>query len=166
MAFGILSALMIEMTFIPAVRALMPPPRSREHLRAGDGRRLGAWLARLAEHVVRRPGAVLAIGTLMVAAALPGTRLVHVDNSLRELFPPSSQMRRDDAVVNARFAGTSTMRILVEGDADGAIEDPEVLRAIDDLQRFLEREPQVGATTSIVDYLRRMEHVMRPDAQD
>ena len=112
--------------------------------------------------MIRRPGAVLAFAAVLVAVALPGTRLVHVDNSLRELFPPSSAMRRDDAVVNARFAGTSTMRILVEGDADGVIEEPEVLRAIDDLQRVLERDPQVGATTSIVDYLRQMERVMRP----
>jgi predicted RND superfamily exporter protein len=141
----------IEMTFIPAVRVLMPPPASRERLRSSGERRLGAVLAGLADLVIRRPGAVLAIAAVLVAVALPGTRLVHVDNSLPELFPPSSAMRRDDAVVNARFAATSTMRILVEGDADGVIEEPEVLRAIDDLQRMLERDPQVGATTSIVD---------------
>jgi len=166
MAFGILSALVIEMTFIPAVRVLMPPPASRERLRSSGERRLGTSLAGLADLVIRRPGAVLATAGLLVALALPGTRLVHVDNSLRELFPPSSAMRRDDAVVNARFAGTSTMRILVEGDADGVIEEPEVLRAIDDLQRVLERDPQVGATTSIVDYLRQMERVMRPESHD
>lgn len=166
MAFGILSALVIEMTFIPAVRTLMAPPRPRERLRAGGGRWLAAWLSGLADRVVGRPGAVLVVAALLVAAALPGTRFVHVDNSLRELFPPSSRMRRDDAVVNTRLAGTSTMRILVAGDADGVIEEPEVLRAIDDLQRFLERDLQVGATTSIVDYLRQMDRVMRPDEHD
>src|SRR5262249_24340733 len=87
MAFGILSAVVIEMTFIPAVRALMPPPRPRERLRAGGGRLLGASLAGLARRVVERPGAVLVVAALLVAAALPGTRFVHVDNSLRELFP-------------------------------------------------------------------------------
>src|SRR5262249_39369979 len=98
--------------------------------------------------------------------ALPGAGSVQVDTSLRELSPPSSPMRRDDAVVNSRLAGSSTMRILVAGDRDGVIEEPEVLRAIDDLQRFLERDPQVGATTSIVDYLRQMDRVMRPDDHD
>src|SRR5262249_57637817 len=88
------------------------------------------------------------------------------DKSLGERFRWSSRMRRDDAIVNARLAGTSTMRILVEGDSDGVIDEPEVLRAIDDLQRFLERDPQVGATTSIVDYLRQMDRVMRPDDHD
>jgi uncharacterized protein len=166
MAFGILSALVIEMTFIPAVRALMAPPRPRERLRAGSGRWLGSSLAGLARRVVERPGVVLMVAALLVAAALPGTRFVYVDNSLRELFPPSSPMRRADAIVNTRLAGSSTMRILVAGDTDGVIEEPEVLRAIDDLQRFLERDPQVGATTSIVDYLRQMDRVMRPDDHD
>src|SRR4029077_15080304 len=81
MAFGILSALVIEMTFIPAVRVLMPPPASRERLRSSGERRLGASLAGLADLVIRRPGAVLATAGLLVALALPGTRLVHVDNS-------------------------------------------------------------------------------------
>ena len=42
MASGILSALVIEMTFIPAVRVLMPPPASRERLRSSGERRLAS----------------------------------------------------------------------------------------------------------------------------
>jgi len=49
----------------------------------------------------------------------------------------------------------------VEGDSDGVLEEPEVLRAMDDLQRFLERFPEVGQTVSIVDYLKQMDRVMR-----
>src|SRR5262249_11781921 len=133
---------------------------------SGGGRMRESSRSGCAVGVVDRPGAVLVVAALLVAAALPGTRFVHVDNSLRELFPPSSPMRRDDAVVNSRLAGSSTMRILVAGARDGVIEEPEVLSAIDDLQRFLERDPQVGATTSIVDYLRQMDRVMRPDDHD
>ena len=53
------------------------------------------------------------------------------------------------------------MRLLVEGDEDGVLQDPEVLRAIADLQRFLERFPDVGHTVSVVDYLGQMDRVMR-----
>src|SRR4030095_8610358 len=76
-------------------------------------------------------------------------------------FPSSSTLRRDDAVVNARFAGTSTLRLLVEGDEDGALQDPDVLRAMAALSRFLEGFPEVGHTVSVVDYLRQMDLVMR-----
>lgn len=161
MAAGILSALAIEMTFIPAVRVLLPAPRQREQRGAGDERWLATVLRRLADVVVARPRAVLAVAAGLVALALPGARRLEVDNSMRELFPPSGQIRRDDAVINARFAGSSTLRLLVEGDADGVLQEPEVLRAVADLQRFLEGFPEVGHTVSVVDYLQQMDRVMR-----
>ncbi len=165
MAAGILSALAIEMTFIPAVRALLPAPRQREQRGAGDERWLATALRRLADVVVARPRTVLAIAAGLVALALPGARRLEVDNSMRELFPASGQIRRDDAVINARFAGSSTLRLLVEGDTDGVLQEPEVLRAIADLQRFLAGFPEVGHTVSVVDYLRQMDRVMRSDGR-
>jgi len=160
MAAGILSALVIEMTFIPAVRAFLPPPSPRERERAGE-RWLARALHRIAAVVVTRPGRVLVVAAGLLALALPGAWRVRVDNSFRGLFPASSVLRRDDAAVNARFAGTSTLRLLIEGDEDGVLQDPAVLQAIADLQRFLERFPDVGHTVSVVDYLRQMDRVMR-----
>src|SRR4029453_11868577 len=129
MAAGILSALLIEMTFIPAVRAILPAPRQRERQRAGDERWLATALRHVASVVVSRPGLVLGVAGALLALALPGAWRLHVDNSFRGLFPASSALRRDDAAINARFAGTSTLRLLVEGDEDGGLQDPDVLRA-------------------------------------
>src|SRR5262245_19500945 len=165
MAAGILSALVIEMTFIPAVRAFLPPPSPRERERAGE-RWLARALHRIAAVVVTRPGRILVVAAGLLALALPGAWRVRVDNSFRGLFPASSALRRDDAAINARFAGTSTLRLLVEGDEDGVLQDPDVLRAMADLQRFLEGFPEVGHTESVVDSLRQMDRVMRGDAAD
>ena len=164
MAAGILSALAIEMTFIPAVRALLPPPRRREQEGAGEDRWLAALLRRIADVVVRHPTAVLAGAAVALALALPGARRLEVDNSMRAMFAENGRIRRDDAAVNARFAGTSTLRLLIEGDSDGVLQEPEVLRAIADLQGFLDAVPEVGHTVSVVDYLRRIDTVMRGDA--
>jgi len=161
MAAGILSALVIEMTFIPAVRAILPAPRQRERQRAGDERWLAAALRHVADVVVAHPGLVLGAAAVLLVLALPGARRLQVDNSFRGLFPASGTLRRDDATVNGRFAGTSTLRLLVEGDEDGVLQDPEVLRAVADLQRYLETFPEVGHTVSVVDYLRQMDAVMR-----
>jgi uncharacterized protein len=161
MAAGILSALLIEMTFIPAVRVVLPAPRQRERQRAGEERWLAAALRHVADVVVARPGLVLGVAAALLALALPGARRLEVDNSFRGLFPASSTLRRDDAAINARFAGTSTLRLLIEGDEDGVLQDPDVLRAVADLQRYLETFPEVGHTLSVVDYLRQMDVVMR-----
>src|SRR5690606_3180350 len=59
-AFGILSTLALELTFIPACRTLLRAPRSAEAMRERSHRRLDRVLDWLVERVMARPGAVLA----------------------------------------------------------------------------------------------------------
>src|SRR5262249_36560932 len=103
MAFGILSALVIELTFIPACRVLLPAPAGRE---AGRG---SPWLTpvlrRVAERVVRRPWSVLLPAGLVVTLGLVGMLRVRVDSSLRGYFSPQSRLRLDDAAINEHFSG-------------------------------------------------------------
>src|SRR5262249_33446848 len=111
MACGILSALAIEMKFIPACRGLLPAPHPENAPSRGEARWLDAVLRRIGVWVVERPYAVLVAAAAIVAVAIPGVGSVKIDNSFRALFPASSRVRRDDALVNDRFAGTSTLRL-------------------------------------------------------
>ncbi|HUK61978.1 MAG TPA: MMPL family transporter, partial [Dongiaceae bacterium] len=76
MACGIMSALVIEMTFIPAYRALLPAPRGREAARERESRLLTGALRWLAGAVVHHPWRVLVAAGLIVVAALPGVGMV------------------------------------------------------------------------------------------
>jgi len=162
MSCGIVSALVIEMTFIPACRVLLPAPRIRETTREKESRWVTPGLHAIATAVGRHPGRVLVFAGLVVVVALVGAQRVHVDGSMRALFPAQSPLRRDEAVINAKFAGTSTFAVLVEGDEDGAVTAPEVLRAMTDLEARLQTIPEVGKTISIADYVRRIHAVMDP----
>lgn len=166
MASGILSALVIEMTFIPAFRVLVGGPAGRETIRERESRWLTPILHSLAAHVVQRPYAVLGVAGLVVLLSLGGLASLRVDSSLRGYFSASSQLRQDDAVINERFAGASVLKVLLDGHVEGALQQPEVLRAIDDLQRFIERLPEVGKTLSLVDYVKRMHRAMDAQAAD
>ena len=163
-ALGIFSALIIEMTLIPAVRCLLPSPSLRERTREGThlvfdpivrGLR---WLA-----LGRRWAFVLGVAAVLaVVAAVAGSRVV-VDSSFREQFFPNSPIRRDDHILNRAFGGTSTLVLLIEGDDDGAMEEPAVWKAIDSLQEWLNQQPGVGKTLSFVDFIKRMNQAMNGD---
>ncbi|MBI3770052.1 MAG: RND family transporter [Deltaproteobacteria bacterium] len=154
---GIISALAIELTIIPALRALLPAPRATDMAReAASGHLLEVWLSKVGRVVSRRPGVVTCCGLALVGVALALATRVHVDTSFRRQFPQDHPVRVADRALNAAFAGTSTLILLVEGTADGALESPAVLQAIADLQRFIETDPDVGKTTSIVDLVREM----------
>jgi predicted RND superfamily exporter protein len=88
---------------------------------------------------------------------------VRADNSFRLWFPESSRVREDDLLLNSRSVGTATLRILVGGLADGALYDPDVLRAVSDLEEFLRKVEGVSGVTSIADHVKRMNRAMHDD---
>lgn len=160
--FGILSALVLELTLIPALRLLLPAPRAIELRReARSGRAIERALGQLARLVTARPAAIVAACALACIVAAGSATNLRVDTSFKRQFAATHQIRVSDDALNAAFAGTSTLVFLVEGEHDGALTDPTVLRAIADLQRFVASDPAVGKTFSVVDLLREMHRALQ-----
>ena len=160
LAAGILSALVIEMTFIPACRVLLPAPRAAEARRERGGRFLAPLLTGLAQITTRRPAMVLGLAATVVCVSLGGALRLRVDNSFHSWFPPDSRLRVDDRLLNSRLAGTSTLYVLFEGRQDGDLANPAVLRAIGDVESWLTTQPQIGAAVSLFDFVERIHSAM------
>jgi len=161
---GILAALILEMTFIPAVRSLLRPPAASAPRGAAGTDVLDRLLAGLGNQLARgRAPLILAAGLALVGAAILGLTRLQADNSLLRYNVPDSQIRRDDAMLNKQFGGTNTIFFLVEGVAQDSVKDPKVLAVIDRLQDFLARQDNVGKTQSIVDLVKRMHQAMHGD---
>ncbi len=163
MASGILSALVIELTFTPACRAMLPAPKLRETAREQSHGWLDRLLEALARLVSQRPRAVLGTAAVVFLVALLGTTRIRVDNSFRYWFAPSTQVRLDDAFLNEKLPGTASLRILIEGKEENVLQRPDVLRAMDDLEAFLAADPHLGAINSIVGRVKRMHQAMHGD---
>ena len=161
---GILAALVLEMTFIPALRSILAPPSDADRKRE---QRILIWdkatdtIANWVTGPSRRK--VYAGVLLFVIVALIGTDRVVMDNSIKSYFSPALSFERDDRVLNERLGGTNTLYLLVEGEGDDAIKNPKILQAMEELQRFLETQPYVGKTVSIADFIKRMNQAMHED---
>jgi hypothetical protein len=160
LASGIISALIIEMTFTPACRCLLPAPRGREMRRESSERWLDRGLDRLGRLLVARPKRVLAGTAVVVVLSLIGATRIDVDNSIRLWFSPRTQVRIDDALLNEKLPGTASLRILVEGREDDVLLQPAVLQAMSDLEVEMLRDPRIGGVTSIADHVARMNQAM------
>ena len=159
---GIVSIAVVELTFTPALRALLPAPQRREMaaepaITFWD--RLAAALAAQVStpHARRRVFITAAVAAGILAV---GVSRVHVDNSLRAFFGSDIAERRDDRLLNASLAGTNTFYVLVEGKTGDAIKGPAVLRAMDKTQAFLASQPGIGHTLSVVDMLKAINRGM------
>ncbi len=162
---GILSAVLLELSFIPAVRSLLRPPSAKDRQREGGHRpwdRLPRWIAVQVVSPRRRRWIMAGLLAFVGLGALAMQHIV-VDNASKRFFAESLPIQRDDEFLNRQLGGTQSLYIMVEGREADSIKEPEVLRGIDRLQRFAEAQPHVGKTLSVVDYLRRMNQAMQGD---
>jgi predicted RND superfamily exporter protein len=160
---GILSALAIELTLIPALRAILPPPGPRQverEAQAGAWDKMAGGLARLS---VTRPRAVVVGSLAFLAIAVAGATLVRMDNSLRSYFLSSLEVRKQDRRLNAALAGNNVLSVIIRGREEDAIKSPAILRGMEATQRFLERESSVGKTVSLVDFIRQIDRAINND---
>jgi predicted RND superfamily exporter protein len=158
---GILSAVIIELTLIPALRSMLPAPRTRELAReARSGKTLEWALRHLANLVAARPKVVVAATAAVIFVAGIGATRLHVDTTFKRQFSRTHPVRIADDLMGRTFSGTNTLVFLIEGPRDGALHEPAALHAIDDLQRFVAADPAVGKTLSIVDFLKEMHRAL------
>ncbi len=160
-ATGVMIAMVFSLTFIPAALSLMKIPRrmTREPKHR--------WLNRLAvgyaEFLVNRRYLVLGFILLVVLFSVLGFPRIVLENNTISNFPKDHPARIDYEHINAHFAGTTFLTVMVEGDSAGQIKEPRVLRDMDNLEKFLKKDPHVGGTLSLADYIRRMNKVLHAD---
>jgi uncharacterized protein len=161
-AFGIVAALTVEMTFIPAIRVLMSPPSQEQTDREKREEYFDPILEKLALTVRSgRERPILWGFVVLVLISLAGLARLKVGNTLGAQFFERNAPVHGFRMADARLAGTRVIQVLVEGNAPDTIKNPDVLRRMDELGSFISRQPlPVGKVVSIVDLLKQMSLVM------
>lgn len=164
-AFGILAALVVEMSFIPAIRMLMSPPSERQTEREQKKEFFDPILEKLAEIVLAgKEKPILYISLGLIALAGVGATQLDVGNSLGEQFFEANAPVRGFRLADSRLAGTRVIQVLVEGKHEDAIKDPKVLASMDQLAKFIQKQRiPIGKVVSIVDVLKQMNRAIDND---
>jgi predicted RND superfamily exporter protein len=164
-AFGTIVLRLLSFSFIPAMFTFVSDEKiakiaSREDVEHGRTARLLRKLAGLgADHAK----AVTVVGLLLFVIAVIGISKTTVNNNLVEWFKEDSDVRTADRVMNNALGGTSLGYVVAIAKEDELIKTPEAMRYIEGLQRHLEKLPVVGKTTSVVDYVKRINRVLHDD---
>jgi predicted RND superfamily exporter protein len=158
-AYGIGSAVLLEMTFIPALRAVVPAPR---HTALGGG-----WTARVLESlqraVLRDGGRAVLVGTavVLVISAI-GILRIRTFGPTREYMPADSLARRHLEALERHFPGTVTLTVLYDG-APSSTKSLPVLQHMVALQEEMERSPLVVRTASVADLVKTLHKTFNAD---
>jgi predicted RND superfamily exporter protein len=170
---GVMLTVLVALTFAPATLALLPPLPRRE---AGTATRpIDRAAAAMADFAFRRRGIVIGVSVLLLLGSFAAMSQIRVASHFLTAFDPESQVRRDFESINERLGGANSLQVLLETPLRGGMLNPEILGAIEELQRWLESQPEIGKTTSIADYLMLVnrafqgggsEHLVVPKSQN
>jgi len=163
--FGTVAILLMSYTLVPAILMLIPEKHILRMVKAREEKNQGSfsWLSRLGRFCVEKAKPILVIGLVWMVVATVGLARIRVNNNMVNWFKWGSVIRTSDREMNKHLGGTSTAYLVIQGQEDGVVATPALLRQIEGLQRELEKEPLVGKTFSVADYIKRVNRVLHDD---
>jgi len=172
-AFGTLVILLMSFTLVPAILILLRKDRLARVVgalpkKANDQPALAdpssvSLLSRVGEICVRRGKSIAILGCVLLVISALGISRIRVNNNMVHWFKYNSSVRTADRVMNQHLGGTSTGYLVVQTPNENAMKDPAMLREIEGLQRALEKDPLVGKTFSVVDYVKWINRALHND---
>ncbi len=188
-AIGVTISLILAITLIPAILLLKDYKKVQE--RHNKKHNLSERLAKKLENVRRLRGGKTAdeaqgdtlyqiyhffCGSkprlylsliVMVGISIIGLKMLHIDTALVNYFPKDCDMRQDMDYIDRQFAGTNSLYLNVKGPDKGSLTNPEILKAVDDLQGYMESEfSDVGKIVSFTDFIKRINQVWHVPTTD
>ncbi len=161
-AAGVIFAMFFSLTFIPAALVLLPLPKKA--LKQSKSRWMNRAVTAYAEFLISRKSWFAVAILLIVLLSVLGFPKIKLENNSIGNFPKTHPARVDYEHINAHFAGSTFLTVMVEGDSSGQLKEPRVLRDMAKMETFLNRQEHVGGTLSLADFIRRMNKVMHADS--
>ena len=181
-AIGVGIALILSITFIPAVllckdyKKVAAGREKMKHISEKVERRLerakqlaGGKIAKDASgntlyniyHFFCGSRVRLILFTLVICGlSYAGLRILKIDTAIVNYFPENCELRQDIKSIDKNFAGTNSLYFTIEGQEKGDLTNPEILKAVDDMQEYLaENFDGIGKIVSFTTFIKRINQV-------
>lgn len=161
-AFGVLSALVISLTVVPAILAILP--RSKADRQDGKPKKIrfspvNGLLKGLSRLSIERSRLVLGGTVVLVVLSIVGMTRLTSDSNFFNFFDPSSTARTAYELVKEKFGGSESVEIAVTGD----LKDPELLLAMDRIAEDMAQDVALTRAVSAVDVVERIDAAIAGD---
>jgi len=161
-AFGIMLAWLLTITFVPAFVAMMKEESLANLGSTTTGKGGGdSWLSRrlfwLGNATSRWAKPIIALSLLSLVVAGYGITRIQINDNPVNWFTPNHPIRVADRVLNDHFGGTYEAFLVVEaGDEQEIFKQPAMLRYLEALQNHLLATGIVGKSNSVTDIVKKV----------
>lgn len=154
-AAGAVCTMVLSLTFVPAVLTLLGR-RGVEFSTGLDGR-LASLIEKVGRIATTREVWLYIATALVVVGSLIGMRKITIDIDYYNFFRPGSETSVGLIEISRRLSGAVNFDLIIEGDRTGALESPQALERLEQLQRWTETSNLgIDRTISIVDFVRHL----------
>ncbi len=166
-AAGAVAAVVLTFVLVPTLYSWGRESAGGRGPRAASGHDpFDRMLRACARLVARRPGALAAFFSCLLVLSLLGYTQVEVESNVIHMFSEDVPIRQAYDRVDARMGGSMSMEIMLDsGRPDGVLE-PDFLRHMDELDRFVTAHDLTTKTTSLLDILRKMRKAFHENGQE
>ena len=148
---GIAASTAASLFVLPTLLSLLPMPRRMSQPTSGPLARAARVLG---EFNLRNRTLIIWAYAGLFAASMGAATQVEVGGNSIAAFPADSDVRVHFNAVNEYLEGANPFNIVLRGDKENAFQEPENLRVLDSFQVWLEEQPEIGGTTSAVDFIK------------
>ena len=149
---GVIFTVISSLGIPPSILALLPLPARVTQRAARDGR-LHRSIERIAHFDFRQRRAIFVVAAGIFAVSILGASQIRFGSQQISKFRPDAPVRVHFEAVNESLQGANPFYVVMESEAPKAFQEPLNLHVVEELQRWLESQPEIGGTTSMVDYL-------------
>ncbi len=155
-ALGVFFALVITITFIPAVLSLLKVKKIRQNGKKIENTAITRFMDCLSNFVLRREKLIVLFAIIIVITAIFGLFRLRREVNMLEYFNKKHEIRITEKMMQDRFGGSIPVQILVKGD----IKNPFVLKEMIKIEKYLETLPDINNPQSVADLVCEMNDVM------
>jgi predicted RND superfamily exporter protein len=149
-AIGVVYITVLSITFTPALLKLLD---RNPVIRTICGKGFDRFIDRVALFDLNHQRKIFVAFGILFLLALVGITQIHVSTESITNFASDSDVRKGFNIVNDKLGGANHFYIVIEGTHTDTFKDPRNLEILKELQDWLEQQPEVGDTISVVDYL-------------
>ncbi|MGA1977445.1 MAG: MMPL family transporter [Bacteroidales bacterium] len=157
-ALGIFFALLLSLTFTPALIASLNPRKDVKVTSGLNTRKsfLDGFLKTNIRFIYKRPAFIIIPWALVIIMSIIGaTKIIHKVDMV-DYFKKGSDPQITEKMMQKKFSGSLPVYVAIRGN----VQSPEVLNIMKQIQDFMEKSQYIKQTQSVADLIEEMNNAM------
>jgi uncharacterized protein len=164
---GVLIALFLSLTLLPAIAVLVPMGAARASDAANRSTGTDRWMAEAGRRAVRRPVPIVIVAFLLAGVALAGALRLRLSHDPMTWFPDGTPIKEGTRQIDAVLGGSVSFEVVLERPEGSDGRDPDTLKRLAALGQDLETRPRdgylAGQTVSLADIVKEVHRALNED---